>query len=133
MFFFQQKRDDEATFLGTYEYGRYSKDGGGIRGGRWYCYLTLKGATKNGLQMDSGYRTEYEHLGDRGCWGKKYNGREYKEGFNPWCGTKGLCCRRNKIKNSNDAHPLCDPNKNGQGIAQSDMKHHHCVRTDGTT
>ena len=115
--------------MGTYDYGRYSQDAGGIRGGRWYCYLTLEGATKNGLQMDSGYRKEYEHLGDKTCYRKKYKGRKYYEGFNPFCGTKGLCCRRGQIKNKPNSK--CDPNNDGVGIARSDRDYHHCVDADG--
>ena len=62
---------------------------------------------------------EYANLGERTCYGKRDRyGQEYKEGKNPYCGTKGLCCRHNQLKDKNSG---CK----GKGIPGKGF--HHCV------
>ena len=72
-----------------------------------------------------GVSEKYNKLEQETCWNKKYNGNKYQEGYNPFCGTEGLCCRFKKIKNKNSA---CDPHRNGKGIGIEGKRYHHCVK-----
>ena len=60
-----------------------------------------------------GSAPEYANLGDRACWGKCGEGRC------SYCGTRGLCCRHNVLKNRNSG---C------KNKGDPDKGYHHCVK-----
>ena len=57
-----------------------------------YRTSTLKGAKMFGITLDAG-SPDYANLGAKTCYKQKSGGKQYFEGPNPYCGTKGLCCR----------------------------------------
>ena len=66
---------------------------------------------------------EYANLGEDTCYKKKFNGKTYKEGKNPYCGTMGLCCRYDQLKDKSSG---CKTTWKKFGIPGK--KYHHCVR-----
>ena len=72
------------------------------------------------------WKLEYANLGEKTCYDKESNGRKYYEGYNPFCGTKGLCCRYKQLKNGKGSE--CDPHNDNKGIGIEGKRYHHCVK-----